>query len=232
MKKLIFVLVLSSFAVAAQESESLTCGDDCHWNYDETTKTLTITGSGAMKDFGPDGAVGNNKLTYQAERPWNDIASEVENLVVSGVTSIGHRAFQDMHNLQNVTIADSVTSVGRSSFAQSGYGNMQDIIIPNSTVEFKGDSFGSFNSTMYCSEQNRSICEEALRHSSKTDEQIASMLQTYQIDGGKYVFDGKKYKSLLDYYNGKEYDLKRIYTVEEAAKVSKKTGNTFKLRYK
>ena len=230
MKKMILVFALFAMPALAQTNEPLTCGDGCNWSYDETTKTLTITGSGPMKDFGPDGAVGMNKLTYQAERPWNDFASQIQNVVISGVTSIGHRAFQDMPNLENVSISDDVTSIGRSAFAVSP--KIKDMIIPTSVVDIRGDAFGGFKSTMYCSEDNRSICENGLKNSSKTDEQIAQMLQTYQMDSGRYVFDGKKYKSLSDYYNGKEYDMKRIYTVEEAAKLSKPTGNTFKLRYK
>lgn len=230
MKKIILVLILSTFSVVAQESESLTCGDDCHWSYDETTETLTITGSGPMKDFGPDGAVGMNKLTYQAERPWHNFASQIKNVVINGLTSVGHRAFQDMPNLENVTLSDGITTIGRSAFAVSP--KIKDIIIPNSVIEFKGDAFGGFKSTMYCSETNKPVCEDGLLHSSKTAEQIAQMLQIYQIDNGRYIFDGKRYKNLMDYYNGKEYELKRIYTVEEASKLSKPTGNTFKLRYK
>ncbi|MBR2300230.1 MAG: leucine-rich repeat domain-containing protein [Alphaproteobacteria bacterium] len=50
--------------------------------------------------------------------------------------------------------------------------------------------------------------------------------------GKRFKVGGKYYMSLNDYLNGNDIPLKRIYTVEEAEKVSKKTGNTFRIRYK
>ena len=48
---------------------------------------------------------------------------------------------------------------------------------------------------------------------------------------GQILFHGKFYNSLADIATG-NYIKKRIYTIEEATKVSKEMGNTFKLRYK
>ena len=89
-------------------------GTNCCWEYDETTKTLTVSGSGAMQNYGPDEAVGMNKLIYQAERPWNDIALDVEHVIVNGLSSVGHRAFQNMYNVQEVVLSESVETVGRT----------------------------------------------------------------------------------------------------------------------
>ena len=235
MKKqiLILVVIFSLVPIAyayAEETESLTCGEDCSWSYDSESKTLTITGSGAMKDYGPDGAVGMLKTEYWKERPWNDVASEVEHVVVEGLSSIGHRAFQGMTNLIDAQIDDTVTSIGRSSFQQAS--SLQTIIIPKSVTQIYGDVFGSVSLTasIYCSEGIKSSCVNAFS-SKLTEEQINNMLKTYATNGERYVFDGKEYKSLKDYRNAHEYLPKRIYTVNEANEASGKK-NSVMIRYK
>lgn len=225
----IFSFVLIAYAYA-EGTESLTCGEDCSWSYDSESKTLTISGSGAMKDFGPDGAVGNLKKEYWKERPWNDVATEVEHVVVSGLSSIGHRAFQGMTNLIDAQIDDSVTSIGRSSFQQNS--SLQTLIIPKSVTQMYVDVFGSVPQTasIYCSEEMKSSCVNAFS-SKLTEEQINNMLKIYTTNGERYVFDGKEYKSLKDYRNNHEYLPKRIYTVNEANEASGKK-NSVMIRYK
>ena len=56
-------------------------------------------------------------------------------------------------------------------------------------------------------------------------------LKTYEKFGNQYYSNGKFYNSFNDIGTPK-YIKKRIYTIDEATKVSKETGNTFKLRYK
>lgn len=225
----IFSLVSIAYAYA-EEAESLTCGEDCSWSYDAETKTLTVTGSGVMKDFGPDAAVGSKKTEYWQERPWNSVASEVQHVVVEGLSSIGHRAFQGMTNLIDAQIDDSVTSIGRSSFQQNS--SLQTLIIPKSVTQMYGDVFGSVSLTasIYCSEEIKSSCINAFS-SKLTEEQINNMLKIYTTNGERYVFDGKEYKSLKDYRNAHEYLPKRIYTVNEASHVAGKK-NSVMIRYK
>ena len=140
------------FCVTAQE---LTCGEDCHWEWDATTKTLTVSGSGQMKDYGPNAAVGMDKLIYQAERPWNDIALEVEHIVVDGLSSVGHRAFQNMKNVQEIVLSDSVETVGRSWHDQiktvyadtnaiPGWGNNGLDVYENNFIPYKKTASGRY----------------------------------------------------------------------------------------
>jgi len=91
-------------------------GTNISWHlcYDEGV--LTISGSGAMTNYGSGGA------------PWYNWRSSITSVVVeSGVTSIGDYAFQGCTNLTEVTI--SVTSVGQSAFSDCT--GLTDVTIGN-----------------------------------------------------------------------------------------------------
>ena len=82
------------------------------WNEDNLTwtltadGTLTISGTGAMKDYDYDS---NPSPVYNN--------SDVKKIVIEdGVTSIGNSAFDSCRNLTSVTIPDSVTSIGKDAF--------------------------------------------------------------------------------------------------------------------
>ena len=68
--------------------------------------TLTISGTGAMKDYN---AAENLSPAY--------MNSDVKKVVIEkGVTSIGELAFYKCSSLTNITIPESVTSIGKSAF--------------------------------------------------------------------------------------------------------------------
>ncbi|MBR1915449.1 MAG: leucine-rich repeat domain-containing protein [Alphaproteobacteria bacterium] len=220
MKKwvLIFGLVLSFNAMA----DELTCAGDenstCVWSYDESTHTLTITGEGAMKDFGPNTSVGNDKWIYQAERPWNDIASDVENVVISGMTSVGNRAFQGMRNLQNVTLPEGLVFIGRDSFSMSlgssVMSKIENLVIPSSVETISDNAFGStMFANIYCSEGQKEICQNAKK---------SNQLKIYKKESdNRYVSDGIRYGSISDMLSGENgLVLRRIYTIDEANRVA------------
>jgi len=78
-----------------------TCGTDVKWVLDEITGTLTISGTGKMKDYDMDPV------------PWIRYSSSIKNVVIEpGVTRIGDYAFRPCENLTEVTISSSVTSIG------------------------------------------------------------------------------------------------------------------------
>lgn len=80
---------------------------------------LVISGTGAMKDFG-----------YWDNGPWSE--ETVKTVVVEeGVTSIGQYAFRDMEEIESITLAESVSAIGRGAFVSSG---TEDCV-----MEVKGD---------------------------------------------------------------------------------------------
>ena len=105
MKKLFTLFIAVFAAISLQAQTSGTCGDNLNWSYNETTKTLTITGSGAMTDY-----------AAAADRPWHTFRADVESIVVpDGLTNIGAYAFQGC-KMVNFTIPESVTSIGKYAF--------------------------------------------------------------------------------------------------------------------
>lgn len=73
---------------------------------DSSTYTLTIRGSGAMKDY-----------LMSNHQPWCSFRDQITSVVVSpGVTSIGNLAFALSRNIIHVDIADSVVSIGEQVF--------------------------------------------------------------------------------------------------------------------
>ena len=135
------------------ESTSGKCGDNLTWYFDESTRTLTISGTGAMYDYDDD----ENKC------PWNDYRYITENVVVSkGVTTIGNYAFNDFKNIKSIrivadltsignnafydcvsltsiTIPDTVTSIGECAFYNCA--SLERVTIPEGVTEIKGETF-------------------------------------------------------------------------------------------
>lgn len=85
------------------------CGKNVKWSYDKKTKTVTISGKGAMANYGGDNVYAP---------PWSDL--DVRKAVVKkGVTTIGDKAFAHCETLQSVTIPEGVTSLGIEIFFDS-----------------------------------------------------------------------------------------------------------------
>lgn len=77
------------------------------WNLTKAG-TLTISGSGAMPDFGSAG-----------EQPWNGYSSQIRNVILEdGVTHIGSCAFSNC-GVFSAEISSSVTTIGDSAFQGS-----------------------------------------------------------------------------------------------------------------
>ena len=61
------------------------CGDNLTWTFDESSNTLTISGTGAMWDY-------NNSGAGETTAPWRDL-SFTTLVLEDGITSIGDCAF-------------------------------------------------------------------------------------------------------------------------------------------
>ena len=77
------------------------CGDNVFWTFDESTGTLTISGTGDMYIY--------------SSSPFN--YNKIKSIIIeSGVMSISSKAFYDCAGLASVTIPDSVTYISASAF--------------------------------------------------------------------------------------------------------------------
>ena len=105
-----------------------------YWNEGDLTwtltadGTLTISGTGAMKDYSYDSPACDN--------------SNIKKVVIEeGVTSIGDSAFSDCRSLTDITIPGSVTSIGNGAFC--GCSSLTDITIPSSVTSIGESAFES-----------------------------------------------------------------------------------------
>lgn len=109
----VFFTIISAAALA-DEVKIWKCGENLTGTYDETTKTLTISGTGDMRDYSPH--TGNEHV------PWDSFKNGIETVnIESGVTRVGEYAFYYCRNLKNITIPDSVTGIGEWAFESTAY---------------------------------------------------------------------------------------------------------------
>ena len=98
-------LLLTTLGAAAQNSGTIP-GSTLNWNYDTGTKTLTITGTGAMPDF-----------TLTTRPPWENATNPIEKIVIeAGVKSVGAYAFRNSAVLTSVTLPAGVKTIGEAAF--------------------------------------------------------------------------------------------------------------------
>ena len=82
------------------------CGDDLYWSYDETTKTISITGSGEMYDY-----------TIE-NQPWALFREDITEVYIDNtVSSIGTSAFNKCKNLGKLSIGGAMNKIAENAFA-------------------------------------------------------------------------------------------------------------------
>lgn len=99
-------------------------------------KTLTITGTGAMKDWQKD-----------SKEYWNMLycTRSVEEIVIEeGVTSIGSNAFYGYTNLKSINIPEGITDIGENAFNECS--NLSSIQLPNSVISIENSAFSGCSS--------------------------------------------------------------------------------------
>ena len=127
MKKRLLCLLVMAFCLAlvvpgrAQAvATSGTCGENATWSFDETTDTLTISGTG--------------KVDNKDRAPWYDFDDEIKRVVIeNGITNIPYSAFCFCRELTEVVIPESVVTIESSAFR--GCKNLKSIDLHDGIAE-------------------------------------------------------------------------------------------------
>lgn len=111
MKKVCYIFVLLAAlmninAVFAQGAMSGKINNTVSWSYDSGTKTLAISGSGAMDNY--------DERTFT---PWKEYSAAIEKIeFADGITSIGDYSFTFCEKVKEINLPDSVTKIGKAAF--------------------------------------------------------------------------------------------------------------------
>ena len=125
MKKALLMAALAVLPVGAAQVDTIKSWESgaatVTLTLDDTTLTLTVSGNGAMADYGE---VNSVPLKW-VHAPWRGVSVggrgrgdiQITRLVIEeGVTRIGNMAFSECRNLTSVTIPNSVTFIGSEAF--------------------------------------------------------------------------------------------------------------------
>ena len=106
----------------------------CDWSFNKNTGTLTISGSGAMKNYGDSSYV-----------PWTSrFGDKIKSVVISdGVTKIGSYAFSGLSKLTSVSISSTVKTVEDYAFLNTG---LKSVTVPAGVTDIENAPFG-YNSS-------------------------------------------------------------------------------------
>ena len=136
--------------IGAELVTSGSCGENVTWNFDQSTGTLTISGTGAMKED----YVNNNA-------PWYEFRDEIQKVVIEeGMTNTGYGAFRDLSitavslpnsleeiswysfnncvKLKNVTLPGNLKLVAEKAFTGAG---LETVVIPEGVTKVGIDTF-------------------------------------------------------------------------------------------
>ena len=144
---------------------------------DPSTYTLTISGSGSMKNF-----------PFGSDQPWYSFKQQITSVVIHpGVTSIGECAFSWFPKLTHVDIADSVISIGGNAFKSCS--SLTDITIPQRVTHIGGLAFSGCTSLSSITLSNNitSIGNAAFKNCTNL---TSITIPSSVISIGSNVFDG------------------------------------------
>ena len=109
------------------------CNTTVKWTltYTDETKTklkLTVSGSGAMPDYGT------------GEAPWYEYLNDIVEIeVCEGITEVGRCAFYGLKFVKTVTLAEGIVSIG--DYAFNGCFSLKSIVIPESVTYISDSAF-------------------------------------------------------------------------------------------
>ena len=127
----------TTFSAEFAQSFSGQCGDNLYWSYDETAKTISITGSGKMYDY------------TATTQPWLLFKEQiVEVTTTNTVTSIGTSAFEGCARLGKISLGTGLEEIAANAFA--GCTRLYDIYVYATYPPFaEKSSFANYNVYVY-----------------------------------------------------------------------------------
>ena len=119
------------------------CGDNLYWNYDQTNKTLSITGYGKMYDY------------TKSTQPWYLFQEQITEVTISNTTtSIGTSAFEGCIRLGKVSLGSNMENIAANAFA--GCNRLYDIYVYATYPPFADESsFANYNVYLYIPCENQ-----------------------------------------------------------------------------
>lgn len=156
------------------------CGENATWAFDETSGTLTISGTGAIDNY----------------YGWSDIAGGVTYVEIgSGITAVGEGAFNGFTALKEVYMAESTAEIGANAF--SGCSRLAIVTALADDLKFENAFSGNDSRLSFVAKSDSATCQ-SLRNAGYA----VNGVSTAKVkDGHKALsFDGKTtiYKD-LDY---------------------------------
>ena len=154
------------------------CGENLTWVFDYHTRTLTISGEGAMDDFVinrqydytkpeisysyDDGWYVIDSFAYEdtVSYPWFNCRGYINTVIVEdGVTHIGELAFYEMIQLKNVYLPETLKTIGDGAF-RSCY-SLEYIEIPYGVTSL-GDKEGWGGALEFCNHLRTVVLPDTL----------------------------------------------------------------------
>ena len=176
MKKLIsfvisLILLIITIPISHIEGYAATsgkCGENVVWEYDDSTKTLTISGIGDMAD-------------YNAYLSFDDNHNKIKSIIIDdGVTSIGANVFGICEYVTNISIPVSITKINKNAFECCG--SLKKVYYAGTETQWD-----NINIT---SDGNDPLCNAEIEY--KQDEHICSYGEWNIIYEPTCVGDGSK----------------------------------------
>ena len=107
------------------------CGDNLTWTIDNN-EVLTISGTGRIPDY-------NTSYGENNTAPWYGYAYQIKKVVLgSGVQNIGNDAFAGCYCMTDITIPDTVSSIGSGAFSNCA---LREVEIPQGITSIQSRTF-------------------------------------------------------------------------------------------
>ncbi len=132
----------AQFGIATPQGNCGANGNNLTWSLNRCTGVLTISGSGAMKDYE---RTGENCAEYSCNTPWIVYKGDITSIVLPvGLTRIGNYAFYQCRGVTDIDLPAALLSIGNYAFAET---SLQQVCIPEGVTTIGGSAFAAMCGT-------------------------------------------------------------------------------------